>query len=117
MAKTQLLTNTAWVQADQEIQGSEENDKCFRTMCSPGLERNAGGLPSFPVTHHNFWLEIKKGNQATTMISHKEGDSKALKPTAAEQWELWEAIFVWFQEWVEPGGADGVLCLLSLFSY
>lgn len=51
------------------------------------------------------------------MISHKEGDSKALKPTAAEQWELWEAIFVWFQEWVEPGRADGFLCLLSLFSY
>lgn len=48
------------------------------------------------------------------MISHKEGDSKVLKPTAAEQWELWEAIFVWFQEWVEPGGADSVLCLLAL---
>lgn len=35
-----------------------------------------GGLPFISMTHHNFWQKIKKGNWATMMISHKEGDNR-----------------------------------------
>lgn len=37
-----------------------------------------------------------------------------MQPTAAEQWKPCEAIFVWFQQLIEPGGADSVGCLLSI---
>lgn len=31
-----------------------------------------------------------------------------MKPTAAEQWKAHQAIFVWLQQLIEPGGADNM---------
>jgi hypothetical protein len=45
-------------------------------MCSKVLERMLGGLPCLPMTYLNFWEEIRKGNWATMMMSHKEEDNK-----------------------------------------
>lgn len=47
-------------------------------------------------------------------ISHVEGDNSMMKSTAAKQWGQGEAIFVWFQQLIEPAGTDSVPCPLTV---
>lgn len=94
---------------------SKETSAEGRT-CSKGLWRKLVELPC-PLWLWHIPAPGRKSRAETGRpwgwVTRKETAS-ILKPTAAEQWKPCEAIFVWLQQLIEPGGANSARCLPSI---